>query len=108
MSRAGLPPDSTKRILEDYELLSRLCSLQARLLEQSGLNQSPGERLLRLPEVARRTGLSASSVYRLERMGRFPHRQRIGLRSSAWRESDLTAWLQNPKTWFDGKTAAAE
>lgn len=53
-------------------------------------NQS---RLLRLPAVCALTGLSRATVYRLSRLGAFPHPVRIGLRAVAWPSDVLDAWI---------------
>lgn len=49
--------------------------------------------LLRLPDVLRRTGMSRSWVYAQMASGDFPQPVRLGGRAVAWRESDLTRWL---------------
>ena len=48
--------------------------------------------LLRLPDVQRLTGLSRSSIYRLEALGKFPKRVRLSERAVAWREEELVNW----------------
>ena len=50
--------------------------------------------LIRLPEVRRLTGLSRSSIYRLEREGRFVARVRIGDRAIAWPLKAVLAWIE--------------
>jgi prophage regulatory protein len=50
---------------------------------------------LRLPTVIERTGLSRSSIYRLVQLGRFPAPVKLSERASAWRESDVVAWLES-------------
>jgi prophage regulatory protein len=50
-------------------------------------------RMLRLPGVLALTGLSKSSLYRLEAAGAFPERLRLTERCSAWRESEILSWL---------------
>ncbi len=49
--------------------------------------------LLRLPGVQKLTGLSRSSVYRLEASGDFPQRVRLSERATAWREEELLDWI---------------
>lgn len=51
------------------------------------------ESLLRLPEVERRTGLRRAHLYQLVRSGRFPRPLKIGDRASAWRASEIVAWI---------------
>lgn len=50
-------------------------------------------RYLRLPEVRQMTGLSTSTIYRLEQDGAFPGRVRLGPRAVAWREDELAEWM---------------
>jgi len=50
---------------------------------------------LRLPAVIERTALSRSSIYRLIKLERFPEPIKLSERASAWRESDVTAWLES-------------
>jgi prophage regulatory protein len=50
-------------------------------------------RVLRLPQVLDRTGLSRSSLYRLHAAGTFPRRVQISERSVGWIESEVDAWL---------------
>lgn len=52
------------------------------------------DRLIRLPEVQRVTGLSRQSIYRAEAAGRFPLRRRVGRRAVAWSEGEVQAWVR--------------
>lgn len=54
------------------------------------------ERILRLAEVLKKTGLSRSSLYRRIGQGRFPRQVRIAERCVGWRQSELNSWLANP------------
>lgn len=56
------------------------------------MNSPP--QLIRLPEVLRLTGLSRSTVYRLEKAGRFVPRVRLSDRMSAWPLGGVVAWIQ--------------
>jgi prophage regulatory protein len=49
-------------------------------------------RLLRLPDVRRLTGLSRSTLYRLSGTGNFPERVQLTLRTVAWRAKEVAAW----------------
>ena len=51
------------------------------------------ERLLRLPEVLAMTGLKRATLYRLMKIGQFPPPVRLTVRTVAWRESDVLAWI---------------
>jgi prophage regulatory protein len=61
------------------------------------------DRLLRLPEVTNRTGLSPVTIWRREKAGTFPARVKIGPHSVAWRESDIAVWIAAPMQY--GKAA---
>lgn len=50
-------------------------------------------RILRLPEVQRRTGRSRSALYRDLAEQRFPRPCRIGPRAIGWPESTIEAWI---------------
>ena len=50
-------------------------------------------RILRLPSVRERTGLSRSSIYLRISEGRFPKPISLGERAVGWLESEITEWL---------------
>ena len=52
-----------------------------------------GDRLLRLPEVVRMTGLSKNTIYRYMDAGIFPHSVRLGPNAVGWRESEVQQWI---------------
>jgi prophage regulatory protein len=51
-------------------------------------------RLIRLPEVLSRTGVSAMTIWRWEKKGLFPRRLRIGANSVGWPEPEIDSWCQ--------------
>jgi prophage regulatory protein len=51
--------------------------------------------LLRRPQVEARTGISRSTIYLWMKTGDFPLPVKLGTRLVAWRESDITAWLDS-------------
>ena len=53
------------------------------------------KKILRFPEVEEKIGLSRSTVWRLEKTGKFPQRVRIGLRGIGWYESEIDDFLAN-------------
>lgn len=55
-------------------------------------------RILRKEEVADRTGLSKTTIWRLERDGDFPPRRRLGSNSVGWVEAEIDEWLKNRPT----------
>ena len=50
-------------------------------------------RLLRKPVVVDRVGLSDTTIWRLERAGKFPRSIRISPGAVVWREADIEAWI---------------
>lgn len=51
-------------------------------------------RALRLRQVAERTGLSKTHIYRLIQRGQFPTPARLSERVVAWDEAAVNAWLE--------------
>jgi prophage regulatory protein len=56
-------------------------------------NQAYHARPVRLDTVMMLTGRSRATLWRMEREGRFPRRQKIGARAVAWHESQVRAWI---------------
>ena len=50
-------------------------------------------RLLRFGEVRQRTGLSRSTIWRMERSGVFPKRVKVSVNVVAWRGDEVTEWI---------------
>lgn len=61
------------------------------------LNPAP-DRLLRLPDVVRCTGLSRSSIYALQGDGKFPKSIKLSLRAVAWSEQQIQRWIEQRGT----------
>jgi prophage regulatory protein len=54
------------------------------------------DRIIRLPTVLSRSGLSRSTVYRKMGEGTFPPKLKVSLNGVGWRESELDRWIANP------------
>jgi prophage regulatory protein len=52
------------------------------------------QRLVRLPEVIARTGVSRSELYRRMAAGTFPMPIKLGQRLNAWPESSVDEWIE--------------
>lgn len=52
-------------------------------------------RLLRFGEVRQRTGLSRSTIWRMERRGAFPRHIKVSLNVVAWREDEVSEWIRS-------------
>ena len=55
------------------------------------------DRILRLPEVMDRVGLSKSMIYKLIGYDDFPKPVKLSLRSSGWIESEVDEWFAERK-----------
>ena len=51
-------------------------------------------RVLRLPQVQARTGLSRSTIHVRVANGSFPQPIRLGARAVGWLESEVDAWIR--------------
>lgn len=51
------------------------------------------DRLLRLPDVLRITGMGRNTVYTRIKEGTFPKQVKIGPKSVAWRQSEINQWM---------------
>jgi predicted DNA-binding transcriptional regulator AlpA len=58
-------------------------------------SQSSPDRILRSKEVQEMTGLSRTTLWRLERKGEFPARVALCAGSVGWRLSEVELWLGN-------------
>jgi prophage regulatory protein len=65
-------------------------------MQQGAITTDKPDRILRLPAVLDRTGLSRSTLYRKIQAGTFPEQVKIAVRCSGWRESAVNDWLRNP------------
>lgn len=52
-------------------------------------------RYLRIKQVAELVGLSRPTIYNMEKAGTFPKKTPLGRRAVAWRESEITAWMES-------------
>lgn len=51
-------------------------------------------RFLRFPAIRACTGLSRSTIWRLERRGDFPRHRRISRNAVAWVKGEVLAWMR--------------
>lgn len=52
-------------------------------------------RLIKMTEVLKKTGMSKSTVYSLISHGMFPQQVSLGIRSVAFVEAEVDAWIRN-------------
>lgn len=53
------------------------------------------DRILRLPDVERLTGLKKSTIYGLAKDGKFPKQISIHRRMAGWSEAAVLTWIQS-------------
>lgn len=51
------------------------------------------QRIIRKPEIIGRSGMSDATIWRMERIGKFPRRFKIGGNSVGWLSDEFDAWL---------------
>ena len=71
--------------------------------QPSDRRTKPPIRLLRISEVAARTGLGRSTIYEWSADGRFPAPVRLGGRLARWVESEVEEWLRK---WLEKRRGA--
>ncbi|CAM1360801.1 DNA-binding transcriptional activator AlpA [Tenacibaculum litopenaei] len=54
-------------------------------------------RILKLPEVIQKTGLSRSTIYAYKKEGIFPESIKLGKRSIGWLEQDIENWFEEKR-----------
>ena len=52
-------------------------------------------KILRVRDVTISTGLSRTTLWRLERRGEFPRRLRLSPNSTGWIESEIEQWIES-------------
>lgn len=67
--------------------------MQAPAEPPTGDTKADTERLLRLPEVIRRVGLSKPTIYRRMERSAFPTQIQLSGGAVVWRESEIVAWI---------------
>lgn len=61
----------------------------------SPIEQAAPDKILRTKEVQELTGLSRTTIWRLERKGEFPARVSLCAGSIGWRSSEVEKWVKN-------------
>lgn len=51
-------------------------------------------RFLRVKEIQEITGLSKTTIWRLEKCGKFPKRHKISSSAVGWLESEIEKWIE--------------
>ena len=67
--------------------------------QDAAVSNDRPDRILRLPAVLDRTGLSRSTLYRKIQEGTFPKQIALGVRTAGWRKLSIAAWMQCPMSY---------
>lgn len=78
------------RLLQQALALLRLAPTQPGAAAQQ---LRPSDRLVRLPEVERLTGLRKSAIYDQMQKGTFPRSVKCGARAAMWSEAAIQSWI---------------
>ena len=76
-----------------YQLLTYLLGC-AKGTAVEGFNSGQADKILRAREVQEMTGLSRTTIWRLERKGEFPARVSLCPGSVGWRSSEVESWIK--------------
>lgn len=66
------------------------------------------ERVMRIPEVVAVTGLSRTTLWRLERAEKFPKRVQLSTHAVGYYASAITAWLESREEVSTSSDTAGE
>lgn len=50
-------------------------------------------KIIRLPDVLAKIGMSKPSVYNMIKRGEFPQQIKLGVKASGWLVSEIDAWI---------------
>lgn len=77
--------------------------------ERKTIPMNATDRILRLPTVLSRTGLSRSTLYRKISEGTFPRQVQISIHGAGWYESEINTWISDPVRYgrYDSKRASS-
>lgn len=77
-----------------YQLLAYLLD---NVIQNTAIPQAfdTPDRIIRSKEVQKMTGLSRTTIWRMERVDEFPKRVSLGVGSVGWKFSEINLWIQN-------------
>lgn len=88
-----LQSDRSRAVISTPEASTTQASIEAQTTAAS--STSPSMKILRQREVRDRTGLSRTTLWRLERRGAFPRRRQLSTNSVGWLEDEVIAWIKS-------------
>ncbi len=76
-----------------YQLLEFLVSNVTQHKPQPVTLEKPANRIIRAKEVQNLTGLSRTTLWRLEQQNAFPKRVSLGGQSVGWKLNEIQSWI---------------
>lgn len=61
------------------------------------IRRNMNQKIFRPAEVVSLTGLSLSTIKRLEQRGEFPRRIKLSLKAIGWKSVDIQNWIESKK-----------
>ena len=107
----NFPNEPTSLLRPDISLTSQAAGLDIgnSPLKVSEITQAPDRNaevaIYKIPKVSCLTGLSRSSIYRLEALGLFPRRVKLSASASGWRSNEIHAWIASRPSQLQRKGA---
>ena len=92
--RAKRIPSRPRRNRRSSSRARRTPGSRAKTEQPADPQANPPTRLMRLPRVQARTGLSRGAIYARMAEGRFPRPISLGARAVAWIEAEVDAWIR--------------
>jgi len=84
-----------------------LAGKSIRANENWNVSMPDPEKILRMPTVLERTGLSRSTLYRKMKSGTFPNQVQLSEHCCGWRESAINRWIADPMSYREESAGAA-
>jgi len=78
-----------------FQLIEYLCSQVQQATPVKAASSNQLERILSTQEVQHLTNLSRTTLWRMERAGKFPARVHLSSTRIGWRNSEVQEWLKN-------------
>jgi predicted DNA-binding transcriptional regulator AlpA len=85
--------EPSERAARAIELIREALSLLSAIGLDLGPCQTANDRLIKLPDVERLTGLRRSAIYERIQRGAFPKSVKVGVRSATWSHAAVQAWI---------------
>jgi prophage regulatory protein len=76
-----------------WEAAMQSSEQESTVADAASSGQRAPQRLLRLRDVCRATGLCRSMIYKMQSEDKFPRRVKIGVRAVGWLEDEVAQWL---------------